>query len=64
MGVYRAGQWMIDSDHDRELTAHDRVFEMGGANDQPVVGDWNGDGVDDPGLYREVDYHPDTEVNN
>jgi hypothetical protein len=55
---------MIDSDGNRELTAHDRVFEMGGANDQPVVGDWNGDGVDEAGLYREVNYQPDTEVSN
>ena len=55
---------MIDSDGDHELTAHDRVFELGGANDHPVVGDWDGDGSDEPVLYRETTYQPDTDVNN
>jgi hypothetical protein len=30
------------------------VFKMGGAADIPVVGDFDGDGIDDPGLYREA----------
>jgi hypothetical protein len=36
------------------MDAHDRVFELGGTADLPVVGDFNGDGIDDPGLYRET----------
>jgi hypothetical protein len=28
------------------------VFELGGAADHPVVGDWNDDGTDDPGVYQ------------
>ena len=33
-------------------TRQDKVFELGGAGDQPVVGDWNGDGTDEPGVYQ------------
>ena len=36
----------------RELDAQDKVFELGGAGDVPVVGDWNDDGTDDPGVYQ------------
>jgi hypothetical protein len=28
------------------------LFDLGGPNDVPVVGDWNGDGVDEPGIYH------------
>jgi hypothetical protein len=37
-----------------ELSAHDKVFEMGGEGDMPVVGDWDGDGIDDPGTFKPV----------
>ena len=41
----------MDINGNHELDAHDRVFEMGGEHDLPVMGDWNGDGSDDPGVY-------------
>ena len=44
---------MIDIDGDRELTATDKTFQMGGEFDKPVVGDWDGDGVDEPAIYSE-----------
>ncbi len=53
MGVYSAGTWYVDTNHDLVLDAQDKMFEMGGPNDLPVVGDWNGDGVDEPGVYHD-----------
>ena len=50
--MYRAGTWIIDSNGNRELDATDRTFELGGANDTPVVGDWDGDGIDEPAVYH------------
>ncbi len=44
---------MIDVNGNRELEATDKTFRMGGAADKPVVGDWDGDGTDEPGLYSE-----------
>ena len=35
------------------LGAADYYFTFGNPGDQPVVGDWDGDGVDEIGLYRE-----------
>jgi len=52
--VFRGGQWIIDINGNRQLDAHDQVFQMGEAGDRPVAGDWNGDGVDDPAVYRDM----------
>ena len=52
LGVYRDGTWYIDTNNDRVLDAHDKLFELGGPGDVPVVGDWNGDGIDEPGVYH------------
>ena len=30
-----------------------------GAQDQPIVGDWDGDGIDEPGLYTESPNAPE-----
>ena len=54
MGIYRDGKWSIDSNGDRALDANDKVFELGEAEHSPVVGDWNGDGADEPGLYHDA----------
>jgi hypothetical protein len=53
LGVYRAGRWHVDSDGNRRLDAHDKLFELGGPNDLPVVADFDGDGIDDPAVYRD-----------
>jgi len=34
------------------MDARDAVFSLGGPGDLPVAGDWNGDGTDEPGIYR------------
>lgn len=37
------------------LTAATTAFYYGNPGDQPFTGDWDGDGVDTPGLYRRSD---------
>ena len=54
IGVYRDGQWIIDTNGNRQIDAHDTVFALGEAGDTPVVGDWDGDGTDDPGTYHST----------
>jgi hypothetical protein len=39
--------------NDAGLGAAEYGFLFGNPGDQPVVGDWDGDGVDEIGLYRE-----------
>jgi hypothetical protein len=51
--------WIIDSNGNHEIDAADQTFEMGGSQDQPIVGDWDGDGIDEPGLYTESPNAPD-----
>lgn len=44
---------MLDSNGDGLLTAeHDRQVEFGRAGDLPLVGDFDGDGVDDLAIVR------------
>jgi hypothetical protein len=54
VGIFHNGRWTIDSDGNRELDATDRVFELGGEGDQPVTGDWDGDGADEGAVYRDA----------
>jgi hypothetical protein len=51
--VYRHGRWILDTNGNRQLDAHDRVFQLGAAGDLPVVGDFDGDGLDDPAVYHD-----------
>jgi len=44
--------WIVDMNGNHEMDAHDAVFALGGPGDLPVAGDWTGDGVDKPGVYR------------
>jgi protocatechuate 3,4-dioxygenase beta subunit len=39
----------------------DHVFLYGLAGDQPIVGDWNGDGVDTIAVFRDGRWHRDTD---
>jgi len=48
-----------------KLRAHvvDHVFHYGTAGDRPIAGDWNGDGVDTIGVFRNGAWHVDTDGN-
>jgi hypothetical protein len=51
--VYRDGKWLIDTNSDYVVDHRDQAFaQFGGPDDVPVIGDWDGDGTDDPGLFR------------
>jgi Tol biopolymer transport system component len=39
----------------RDATGEVRTFYYGNPGDVPFMGDWDGDGVDTPGLYRQSD---------
>ncbi len=57
VGIYRPsnGLFVLDYDGDGQLTAADKVYNLGvgiQAGDVPVVGDWNGDGKTKVGLFR------------
>ena len=55
IGVYglRAGTYMfeLDVNGNGTLDGGDAVFTFGNVNAQPIAADWNGDGVDEVGLY-------------
>jgi uncharacterized repeat protein (TIGR01451 family) len=58
VGVYRSsnGLFILDYDGDGQLTAADKVFNLGvgtQVGDLPVVGDWNGDGRSKVGIFRQ-----------
>ncbi len=38
----------------------DHVFRYGGGTDKPVAGDWNGDGIDNIGMFRDGVWYLDT----
>lgn len=49
VGVYdpNTGQWAVGND-----PANAEVFGFGWADTEPIVGDWNGDGIDEVGVYN------------
>jgi len=55
-GLFRpnGNRFYLDVDGDRifDQTQGDRLHAMGAPNDLPLVGDWNGDGKDEIGLFR------------
>ncbi len=58
MGVFRpsTGQWILDLNGDRKMgkkCAKDRcIISFGLSDDLPVVGDWDGSGTDNIGVFR------------
>jgi hypothetical protein len=53
IGVFRGdGQWLLDLNGNREWDAGDASAHFGMTGDMPVTGDWNGDGLTDPGVFR------------
>ena len=57
IGIFRNGFWILDANgngtYDGIAPGQDKFYGFGGvAEDVPVVGDWNGNGVSKIGLYR------------
>jgi uncharacterized repeat protein (TIGR02543 family) len=54
VGIYRNGAWYLDKNGNGLWNGAtvDRYCLFGQAGDQPVVGDWNGDGYDEIGVRR------------
>src|SRR5262249_48415724 len=51
MGVFLDGQWFIDVNGNGVWDAGDMWAKLGQSGDIPVVGDWDGDGKDDIGIF-------------
>lgn len=64
IGVFRSGAWYLDQNGNGAwngtggLTADVR-YSFGIAGDVPVVGDWNGNGADNIGVYRAGSWYLD-----
>ena len=54
IGVQRGGQWFLDRNRNGQWDGCtvDACYVFGALNDQPVAGDWNGDGFDEIGTLR------------
>ncbi len=55
-GVFHDGTWKLDlNGNDAFNEGNKGTFTFGEAGDQPVVGDWDGDGWDQIGVFRVAD---------
>ena len=45
---------ILDTNGNNMLDGQDKVVQLGGPGDHPVVGDWNGDGRDETGVYHAL----------
>jgi FG-GAP-like repeat/Putative Ig domain/Bacterial Ig-like domain/FG-GAP repeat len=60
IGVFRAapdgitGEFILDTNGDHKMDAGDETFTFGLATDHVIVGDWNGQGKDEVGVYRNA----------
>ncbi|MCW5853881.1 MAG: hypothetical protein KIT87_27695, partial [Anaerolineae bacterium] len=50
LGVFRGGGWFLRYSNTSGVS--DMALSFGIAGDKPVVGDWNGDGIDTIGVFR------------
>lgn len=68
LGVYRNAQFFLDVNGngkwDGAIVGGDAVFSFGTAGDKPVIGDWNGDGTDDVGVFRNGSWYLDANGNH
>ena len=51
IAVFHEGYWLIDINRNGRWDSEDLLAKMGGDSDRPVVGDWDGDGKEDIGIY-------------
>ena len=47
------GVFYLDTNGNGKLDGQDEVIQLGEAGDVPVVGDWDGDGREEVGVYRD-----------
>ena len=65
IGVHRGRQFTQDVNGNRMADAvADREFNFGNPDDIPVVGDWNGDGFDEVGVFRTGTWYFDINGNS
>jgi hypothetical protein len=53
LAIFRDGVWYLDSNGNGKIDTQDQVIKLGQAGDVPVAGDWDGDGRQEPGVYRD-----------
>ncbi|TAN38344.1 MAG: hypothetical protein EPN25_13895, partial [Nitrospirae bacterium] len=67
IGVYLDGTWYLDMNNnwlwDGEPTDKIGVFGVGMTGEVPVVGDWNGDGIAEIGIYQDGIWYLDKNRN-
>ena len=64
VGVHRGAAWYLDADNSQKANADaDEYFFLGLVGDDPLVGDWNGDGVDEVGVHRGTAWYLDMDGN-
>jgi hypothetical protein len=53
--LFLDGEWFIDYNGNGQWDQDDMYIRLGDKDDQPVVGDWDGDGKDDVGVFGPND---------
>ena len=53
IGIYRGGVFYLDTNGNGKIDDQDAVIQLGQPGDVPVVGDWDGDGREEVGVYRD-----------
>jgi len=56
-GVFRPSTGELFMKNTNSTGFADLVFNYGLSGDKPVMGDWNGDGITTPGVYRNGDFY-------
>lgn len=51
LALFRDGEWLLDINGDGIWDQGDLWAQLGKKGDRPVIGDWDGDGKDDIGVY-------------
>ncbi|MCX6719472.1 MAG: hypothetical protein NTZ38_03825, partial [Candidatus Taylorbacteria bacterium] len=59
----RNGNWYLDSSGNGVWDSSDLLSHFGISGDQPVAGDWNGDGKDKIGVLRNGNWYLDNSGN-
>ncbi len=66
IGVHRDNRFYLDTNGNGtwdNVAGGDDVFTFGKPGDEPIVGDWDGDGFDDIGVHRGNRFYLDTNGN-